>query len=61
MKRIGTVGVVVTFVSAAATALAGCCTSPKTYPAAASQEDRPGERSACTVSTPAWPYSVPGG
>jgi hypothetical protein len=68
-KRFGTSGVVVTFLTAATTALAGCCTSwyhpsvqqviaqqaPGTYPAAASQEDP----HACAVYTPEWPYSVP--
>jgi hypothetical protein len=69
MKRIGTMGVVVTFVAAAATALAGCCTSSP-QPSrnlntsagnlpGASLEDR--QHPACTVYTPQWPYSAPGG
>jgi hypothetical protein len=85
MKRVGTIGVVVTFVSAATTALAACASCPSgvqpesplsqesskmntsaaqqapgTYPAAASQEDRHRNHSACAVYTPDWPYSVPG-
>ncbi|MDB5927077.1 MAG: hypothetical protein JWN13_6013 [Betaproteobacteria bacterium] len=64
MKRIRTIGVVVTFVSAATTALAGCCTS--SYPSGVQQDiplsqDRHRNHSACTVYTPDWPYSVPGG
>jgi hypothetical protein len=72
MKRLGTIGVVVTFVSAATMALAACTSypsgrqmdtsaaqeAPGTYPAAASQGDR--NRSTRAVYTPAWPYSVPG-
>jgi hypothetical protein len=69
MKRIGTFGVVVTFVGAATTALAGCCTpsypsgaqqASGTYPSAASHEGRQMNRSACTVYTPDWPYEVQG-
>jgi hypothetical protein len=36
MKRIGTIGVVITLVSAATAALAGCCTS--SYPSGVQQE-----------------------
>jgi hypothetical protein len=85
MKRIGTTGVVVAFLSAATTALAACAScpagvqqesplsqespnmnmsaarqAPRTYLAAASQEDRHRDHSACAVYTPDWPYSVPG-